>query len=86
MTEIILGIIIILLIGVQTWSFYRYQEQEKRFIKAILSRNVDEFTRSEMAEKPKKPEKQVDEYIPVSNLDDEEWEKAIKEESVDAKE
>lgn len=79
MTEIILGIIVLASLGLNAWFLYRFQEQDKRFIKALLSKDVEDFTKSEISEKPAKNEKEeVNELVDLNDLSDEAWEKAIK--------
>ena len=86
MTEIILGLITLASIALNAWSLYNHQEQEKRYIKALLSKDVKEFVEADIAVKPKKKkeDKVEDEFIPMSDLSDEAWEKAIKKD-LDAK-
>lgn len=88
MTEVILGLIVLASLGLNGWLIYRYQEQEKTFITALLSKNVEEFAKAEVKQKvePKKKKEPVtpDEFVPVTDLSDEQFERVIKKE-VDGK-
>lgn len=78
MTELILFLIIFFLLGVIVWLIHQYHAQEKKLIKALLSKDVHEFTMSELAERPTKKEKEVEsDLIPMSDVSDEEFHKAL---------
>jgi len=78
MTEILLTIITLSTLGLHVWYVRKFYENEKRLMKAILSKDVSEFTNSELAERPQKREKEVEpDLIPESELDDEQFFKAI---------
>lgn len=81
MTEIILGIIVLCSLALNAWSLYRFQEQEKKFIKGMLSKNVEDYTNSEIAEKKPKKKEEEETLVSLGDLSDEQWEKAIKEEN-----
>ncbi len=76
MTE--LTIIIIALLILMAWLIRENHSQQKKLVKALLSKNVEEFTNSELAEsvKPKK-EKPAD-LVPLQDVSDDEFFKALK--------
>lgn len=79
MTEIILGLTIFALLLFIAWLLKQYHAQEKRLIKALMSKDLYDFTSSELAEKPVKKQKKVDsDLIPMADLDQEQFIKAIK--------
>jgi len=79
MTEIVLSLVIFLLLGVIVWLIRENHTQQKRLIKAILSKDLTDFTMSELAEQPVSKQKEVDpDLTPLSELDDEQFTKMIK--------
>lgn len=79
MIETILALIIIAQLVFIGWLVYQYHSQDKRLVKAILSKNVQDFTSSEIAEKPMKNIKEVvSDLTPLSELDDNQFTKAIR--------
>ncbi len=78
MTELILFSIIIVLLFFIAYLIRQYHEQEKRLVKAILSKTVEDFTYAEMAEKPVKKTPDVDpDLTSLAEVDDESFMKAI---------
>lgn len=79
MTEYLLTSIIFVSLGIHIWFIKKYFEQEKKYIKALLSKDLNDFTYSEMAEKPVKKQKDdPEEFTPLSELDDDEFDNALK--------
>lgn len=79
MTDLIFGIIILALIAVIVFLLKLYHEQERRLIKAMLSKDLKEFSDSEIADKPVKKSKGVeDDFVSMSEVDDEQFSKLIK--------
>lgn len=79
MTELILLLVVVAQLVFIGWLLYQSHIQEKRLIKALLSKDVQEFTNSELAEKPKKTVKEKEsDLILLSELDDEQFTKAIR--------
>jgi hypothetical protein len=76
MTEVIFGLIILASLGFNAWLVYLHKEQESKYIKALLSKDVREFTEAEVTKKPKK-EETPDEFINLQDLSDQQWEKAV---------
>ena len=78
MTELLLTSIIFASLLIHVWFIRKYFEQEKRYIKALLSKDLNDFTYSEIAEKPiKKTKEEPDDLVPLSELSDKEWNEAI---------
>ena len=80
MTEIILGVIVLATLGFSAWTTHKHYEQQKKFIKGMLSKDVHDFTQAEIVEeKSKKPQEPImPDMVSVADLDDEEFNKAIK--------
>lgn len=74
---IILGIIAILLIGLNAFLLIKFHEKERTYINAIMSKDVHEFTASEVAQKPAKKKEVESDLIPEGELDDDQFYKAI---------
>ena len=78
MEIIVLGLLNLVILGVHAWYIRNHQRQEKMMIKALLSKDLNDFTSSELAEKPVKQKGQESDYIALSEIDDESFDKAIK--------
>lgn len=76
--EIMFGLIIFALIGFIAWREKHFTEERKQLISGILSKDVQEFTIATQVPS-KKPEPQIPpEFIPESDLSDDEFFDAIK--------
>jgi hypothetical protein len=77
MSELILGLTILALLATNAWTLKQFHSQEKRLVKALLSKDLADFTSAELAEKPSKKVKEEEELIPLSDLDDDQFKKMI---------
>lgn len=73
-----LTVVIVALLALVAWLIRENHKQQKKLIKALLSKDVQEFTNSELAEniKPKK-EKESD-LVPLQDVSDDDFYKALK--------
>jgi len=79
MIEIILALITYQFVfaGLFFWYVRHQAKQQKETFRAFLSRDAYEFTETTLREKPA-PEEKPPEYIPMENLSDDDFNKAIK--------
>jgi len=70
MTDNILIGIILLLVGIVIFMVWSHHKQQSTLLKAILSKDVNEFV---AATTPPKASKPKDHLIPLSQLSDEEY-------------
>ena len=79
MTDFIFGIIILALIAVIVFLFKLYQEQGNKLVRALVSKDVQEFKQLETASKPVEKIKDVpDDMVSMADIDDDEFNKLIK--------
>jgi hypothetical protein len=73
-----LTLIIVVLLALIIWLIRENHNQQKKLIKALLSKDVQEFTNSELAEniKPKKEKKS--DLVPLQDVSDDDFYKALK--------
>lgn len=79
MTDFIFGIIILALIAVIVFLFKLYQEQGNKLVRALVSKDAQEFKQLETASKPVEKTKDVpDDMVSMADIDDDEFNKLIK--------
>lgn len=79
MTDFIFGTIILSLIAVIVFLFRLYREQSDRLMRALISKDAQEFKQLERDSKPIQKTKDVPEdLVAMSEVDDEEFAKLIK--------
>ena len=78
MTEIILLIIILALLGYHAWYVNEHDKQTNMFTRALLSKDINDFTNSEIINKTPKMKVKEEELIPFDELSDKQFEKIIK--------
>jgi len=81
MTEILLTLIIIALLGYHAWYVKEHDKQTNMFTRALLSRDINDFTNSEIVQKTPNLKKNVDDLIPIDELSDKQFEKIIKQQA-----
>lgn len=81
MSEIILAIVIIALIGYIAYEKYEMRKERNKYINALLSKDAAQLRDLEFVDKLKLPkeEKLSDDFIPAEDLTDKEFDKFIKE-------
>jgi len=79
MTEIILGIISLSLIGYIVWSEREHSKKESKYIKAILAKDLPEMVEAEAVENREEVEEKPPEFIAVEDADEDTFDKMIKE-------
>ncbi|KKM23157.1 hypothetical protein LCGC14_1618030 [marine sediment metagenome] len=80
MSEFFLALTLIAFFIYHGWYVWENHKQTKKLIKAIMSKDIQEFTNSEIAEthsKKKQPKVDAD-VVEMSELDDKEFQKVIK--------
>lgn len=83
-SELVLSGIIVALLVERYMTQKQHTQEIKRLIKAVLSKNVDEFTQSEVIEhiNEREPDPILPEdFVPASQLDDDEFRKFIEQEN-----
>ena len=85
MTEIIITILALVIIGVQTWIIYslmeRHTTEHAKLINALIARNPEQMRDLTLADKvqPIKPQEQSQpDLVPESSLSEEDFDLAIK--------
>lgn len=78
MTEFVLCITIISLIVLNAWTLHRTHELQRKLVKALLAKDLQEYTTSEIAEERVKADFVPDEeVVPMQELSDTDFQKAI---------
>ena len=80
MTEIILGIIILVLFGYLAWQDYNNRKERGKFINALMAKTQEGFRDLELTDKVepiKPPVPQPPQFVPESDLTDEEFEEKV---------
>lgn len=84
MVEVILAIISLSILGYHAYYVHSVQKEKGKLINALISKNAEEMTNLELADKTKievgKPKERED-LVPVSELDDEEFKKLVLEQN-----
>jgi len=78
MTEIILLIIILALLGYHAWYVSEHDKQTNMFTRALFSKDINDFTNSEIINKTPKMKVKEEELVPFDELSDKQFEKIIK--------
>lgn len=81
MTEIILLIIILALLGYHAWYVSEHDKQTNMFTRALLSKDINDFTSSEIATKTPKMKVKEEDLVPFDELSDKQFEKIIKQQA-----
>lgn len=81
MVEIILALIIFSLIGYLIFLNKEHDKEVQKLLDRIMSKDLEEFKEHTVPIKTEKIEAKPPEYIPVSELTDEAWDKMIKEQA-----
>lgn len=79
MIEITLTLVILILCGLLGWQDYNNRKERKSLLNMLVSKNATDFANLELADKTKievKPEQKQD-LVDMSQLSDDDWEKAI---------
>lgn len=78
MIEILLTVIILALIGLIAFVYLRSERERASLIKAIMSKDLTEFVKAEEAHEEAKPlEDVMPDFIPLEELDEKAFERAI---------
>jgi len=83
MSEIILGLIVIALIGVIVWEKREHKKETSKFINALISKTSEQYRDLELTEKvkPIRPPQQTEpEFTLESEVSDKKFEEMIKRE------
>ena len=78
MSEIILALTLIAFFIYHAWYVREGNRDRKRLIKAIMSKDVQEFTNSEVVEESSKKPQTPPDAVDMQTLDDEQFTKLIK--------
>ena len=77
MTEIILGLIVLSLLVYHAWYVRETNKKQKEMIKAIMSKNLQEYEASEIIEKATNEEVKPPDEQPMGELDQKDFDKFI---------
>ena len=80
MVEIVLVGVIFGLLGLLGWKEWNDRKERSKFINAIISKNATEAASLDLADKTEikvKPDNQESSYVPMENLSDEDFKKAV---------
>ena len=83
MIEIIFGVIMVGLMGLLVYEKWENRRERSKLINALLAKSPEQFRDLELADKVKPieaPTKVEPEFIPESEVDDEEFQEMIKKE------
>ncbi len=78
MNELVLGIVCLALIGYSAYSNHQASEDRKKFIKALLAKDLRDFDVSEKIEKQEDVPVEPPDEMPVEQLPDDEFHRQIK--------
>ena len=77
MTEILLFTLSILILAYHAWYVREHDKEVKMLTKALLSKDLTEFTQSEVQEKVGKKEPPKEEFVELKDLSDKQFDKLI---------
>ena len=82
MSELILGLIVLALLGFLAWQEYSNRRERAKFINALIAKTPEEFRDLELTEKvePIKPNTQPPEFVPEQDIPEEQFNEMIKKE------
>ena len=80
MIEIVLIGVILILCGLLGWNQRESRLERNKLVNAILAKNAQEMANLDLADKTEikvKPNNQESSYVPMENLSDEDFKKAV---------
>lgn len=79
MTELILGMIVLALLGYVIWKDHHFSTERRELLNAVLSKNSIEFATANKISEPQeeKPEEPQPDYVSQDGLSDDEFIEAI---------
>lgn len=78
MTEILLTLIILAMIGYHVYFVIEVNKKEHKYVQALLARNLTELAEVEVKEiKANTPETPKDTFLPMDSLSDDEFNKVL---------